>query len=468
MDDEQLLELASGLVNKAYISHGAAMMRQRTSAFKSLLAQRRMPDEGWDELTIESFLHDLAAMESNNAMDGVGAGEREGRVLCPMVWRRHYGFSHGIGRSGDLLAQQPKASGGSLLQALGNKLVLDVIRSSGVPCCKEAIVFPCATGMTLTLVLLALKAQRPEARYVLWPRIDQKTCLKCIYAAGLEPYVIENKLVGDALTTDLDALDAAIQLLTPDEIVAVLSTTSCFAPRLPDKIIPIAALCKTAAVPHVVNNAYGVTLRKVMNHIQEASLIGRVDAFVQSTDKNFCVPVGGAVVASANADFVQLVAKRYPGRASAAPNTDVLITLLHLGKAGWKALLVQREEVFAYLRERMLAFAASKQERILDTSANVVSLAMTVNSLGDRAGALGAALFVRHVTGARINRNRQEKLTKIEANEFVNYGQHYSAYPHSYLNVAAGIGMSRDDVVVLLERLQRAWADVTSVKPSAQ
>jgi hypothetical protein len=49
------------------------------------------------------------------------------------------------------------------------------------------IVMPSATGMALTCVLLAAAAARgPQARYVVWSRIDQKTCLKCITAANLE------------------------------------------------------------------------------------------------------------------------------------------------------------------------------------------------------------------------------------------------------------------------------------------
>lgn len=39
-------------------------------------------------------------------------GEREGRVVCPLVARRHYLLAHGIGRSGDIAAEQPKAAGG--------------------------------------------------------------------------------------------------------------------------------------------------------------------------------------------------------------------------------------------------------------------------------------------------------------------------------------------------------------------
>ena len=45
----------------------------------------------------------------------------------------------------------------------------------------------------------------------------------------------------------------------------------------------------------------------------KAHRVGRVDAFVQSTDKNFMVPVGGAIVASSSADFIQRISQMYPG-----------------------------------------------------------------------------------------------------------------------------------------------------------
>ena len=47
-------------------------------------------------------------MDSNNFLDNVGAGEREGRVACPLVARQRYHLAHGIGRSGDIAAEQPK------------------------------------------------------------------------------------------------------------------------------------------------------------------------------------------------------------------------------------------------------------------------------------------------------------------------------------------------------------------------
>ena len=41
-------------------------------------------------------------------------------------------------------------------------------------------------------------------RYVLWPRIDQKTCLKSIQASGFEPVVVPMRREGDQLVTDVE------------------------------------------------------------------------------------------------------------------------------------------------------------------------------------------------------------------------------------------------------------------------
>ena len=40
----------------------------------------------------------------------------------------------------------------------------------------------------------------------------------------------------------------------------------------------------------------------------------RLDAFVQSTDKNLMVPVGGSVIAGYDAEFVRYISKNYPGK----------------------------------------------------------------------------------------------------------------------------------------------------------
>jgi O-phospho-L-seryl-tRNASec:L-selenocysteinyl-tRNA synthase len=101
---------------------------------------------------------------------------------------------------------------------------------------------------------------------------------------------------------------------------------------------------------HIVNNAYGIQSRQSNNWIELASRKGRVDMIVQSTDKNFMVPVGGAVLASSKVDYVKNVAQIYPGRASAQIHIDLLITLVQMGQSTWQELLKEREELFPVLK----------------------------------------------------------------------------------------------------------------------
>ncbi|MEE4248059.1 MAG: hypothetical protein V2I33_21920 [Kangiellaceae bacterium] len=110
-------------------------------------------------------------MDSNNYAGKAGVGEREGRVIAPMVARRHYYMSHGVGRSGELTALQPKAIGSSILASLTNSLAKHALSLCQLHA-KQAIVVPLATGMCLTVVLLALRARRPAATKVILPRID--------------------------------------------------------------------------------------------------------------------------------------------------------------------------------------------------------------------------------------------------------------------------------------------------------
>lgn len=95
-------------------------------------------------------------------------------------------------------------------------------------------------------------------RYVLWPRIDQKTCLKAILSANVEAVPIENILIGDELRTNVPLLESEIQRLGADSILCIITTTSCFAPRGADSLVEVAKLCQQQGIGHIVNNAYGV------------------------------------------------------------------------------------------------------------------------------------------------------------------------------------------------------------------
>lgn len=118
-----------------------------------------------------------------------------------------------------------------------------------------------------------------------------------------------------------------LQRISPECVLCVFTTTSTFAPRTPDQVDMVAKvsklvglitmlrylmrqlypfssrnlytqLCKAYDIPHVVNNAYGLQCSKCCHLIEMGCRTGRIDFVVQSTDKNFMVPVGGAIVAS--------------------------------------------------------------------------------------------------------------------------------------------------------------------------
>lgn len=279
-----------------------------------------MPEQGWSEVEVERLLRTLADMDSNNFPGNCGVGEREGRIYSGLVSRRTWNMTHGIGRSGDLKEFQPKATGSSTLVALTNSLAVDWLRLNGARGVKEAFVAPVATGMAMTLCLLTLKQKRPFAKYVVWSRVDQKSCFKAIMTAGYIPVVIELVKAGDELRTDKKRMEA--EMLSqlpggPEEVLAVITTTSCFAPRAADDVPAVAEICGKLGVPHIVNNAYGVQSSKCMHIIEEAGRADmgrRVDAFVQSTDKNLMVPVGGSIISGYDSEFVRDVARNYPGQ----------------------------------------------------------------------------------------------------------------------------------------------------------
>ncbi|KAE8886773.1 O-phosphoseryl-tRNA(Sec) selenium transferase [Phytophthora fragariae] len=462
--------LAQQLVPFTYVQQGLDAVRSREKLVTSLLAQRRLPDEGWDDASVELLLHTLSAMDSNNFRGSAGAGEREARVFSPLVARRHFYLAHGVGRSGDVAAVQPKAAGSSLMVQVANALAKDVLRLAGMRAVQAALVLPVATGMSLTLVLLQLKESKPHARYVIWPRIDQKSCFKSILAAGLTPLVLANVLVeeedgrpGGFLKTDLAGMTALMDQYGSDSVLAVMSTTSCFAPRAYDCVEEIAKLCQERNIAHVINNAYGVQASKCVHQVELAMRTGRVDAAVQSLDKNFMVPVGGAIVCSASREVVNRVAQLYPGRASATPTLDFFITMLQMGKHGYKRLLEERKHLAAYMREQLEALAADEGERLLHVSNNEISFAMTLSTFcsnimdlqekSRQLTLLGAMLFSRGVSGARVVSCLDHKT--IAGHEFNAFGAHHEAFPVAYVTFACALGMQRGEVDLLVTKLRK-------------
>eukprot|EP00752_Nemacystus_decipiens_P001780 g1720.t1 len=456
-------EQARNLVKASYISQGEQALNGRRKQVTALLSNRRLPARGWDDAQIEYLLTEISLMDSNNFSENVGVGEREGRVYSGLVARRNYRLSHGVGRSGDVAEVQPKAAGSSLLAKLAHALARDALRLAGLGNARACLVLPMATGMSLALTLAALRAAKPAAKAVVWPRMDQKSCLKAIVTAGFTPVVVENLIEGDAVVTDVEGVRAAVERCGADNVLCVVTTTSCFAPRMPDKVDAIARVCDAKGVGHVINNAYGVQCSQTCRLINRAMSVGRVDAVVQSTDKNFLVPVGGAVVCGPDAAFIEQVGKSYAGRASSGPCLDLFITLLSMGEEGWRRLLAEREALVEPFRRRLREVAESNGERLLESSGNNISFAVTLDTMSgaardqvapqdanggvatSAAGApasafLGSMLFTRCVSGTRVVPRGQHK--SVGGVEFTGYGASVSGYPHDYLTAACAVGLS--------------------------
>ncbi|XP_022083546.1 O-phosphoseryl-tRNA(Sec) selenium transferase-like isoform X2 [Acanthaster planci] len=449
--------LCEKLIPVTYVQQGREARRAHEKKIRNLLEHRKWPEDGWDDATIELLLQELSAMDSNNFMANCGVGEREARIASSLVARRHFRLGHGIGRSGDIAAIQPKAAGSSIIMKLTNAMALDAMKMAGVRSTAACFVVPLATGMSLVLCFLALRQLRPSAKYIIWTRIDQKTCFKSILTAGLQPIIIENCLEGDELRTDVREIERQIQERGAENILCVFSTTSCFAPRVPDRLEEIAKLCKDSGVGHVVNNAYGVQSSKCMHLIQQAARVGRVDAFVQSTDKNFLVPVGGSIIAGTDEKFVDKIAQTFPGRASASPTIDLFITFLSLGAEGYKKLLKERKEMYSYLQDELKTVAEGHGERLLRMPHNPISMAMTLGlQLEDdrkEVSEVGSMLFKRNVSGARVVPRGVTKT--IGGYDFTGYGSHCNDYPTGYLTVAAAIGITKEDVDLFVKRLDK-------------
>ncbi|GKT25723.1 O-phosphoseryl-tRNA(Sec) selenium transferase [Aduncisulcus paluster] len=292
-----------------------------------------LPQKGWDDISIKYLLNVLASLDSNNAPGSIGLGEREGRTLSPLVKDRSFSLTHGIGRSGDVAAVQPKAAGSSLAVKIANGIALDMIRICGVRSASDAIILPIATGQAISLVIsmIQLSKSSHRIRKVLWLRMDQKSVPKAILSLNLDIVVVSGKIDGDKVVCDLKSVENAISLYH-QSLLCVISTASCFAPRVPDPIVQISQICGKYNVPHVVNGAYALQTRQTsilihesfrlsskykqsiiqQQYLMETGIIPscdekkkskkkqippyRCDYVVSSLDKNFLCPVGGAVV----------------------------------------------------------------------------------------------------------------------------------------------------------------------------
>ena len=194
--------LCESLVSTSYVRQADEASKRQTKLFSQLVSNRKLPTDGWNEQVIESFLLELSQLDSNNFLDNCGVGEREGRVYSKLVQRRNFSLHHGIGRSGDVSADQPKAIGSSIIAKLANILVADAMKISGLQSIDSTttLLLPLCTGMSLCSVFNALRAHQREEQNakederqntIVWTRLDQKTCIKSILASGYDVCVVD-------------------------------------------------------------------------------------------------------------------------------------------------------------------------------------------------------------------------------------------------------------------------------------
>ena len=172
-------------------------------------------------------------------------------------------------------------------------------------------------------------------------------------------------------------------------------------------------------------------------------------------------------------DIVSEVATRYPGRASVQPTKDLFITLLSMGKAGFRQLLSDREQLNKDMREGVWTLASELGERPIGSTSNPISMGITLNRSvfylapvleivvlirielveyrldgmlmrgDDAVTSLGSMLFARGVTGARTISGGKSKA--VSGYSFDNYGASANSFRVPYITFAAAIGGSMDE-----------------------
>jgi O-phospho-L-seryl-tRNASec:L-selenocysteinyl-tRNA synthase len=439
---EQYLE---GLLPKPMLKRSLVAYGSQTNLIRDFLKQRKVPQSGWPDDVIRLLLKFLSMMDTDKDLEGIRIGEREARVASPLVSELASGFCHGVGRSGSLISPQPKAPGASMLYELANRCALDVLQRLGAPKLKSAVVFPLATGMSIALALAAAKdASGAEQNAVVFPRVDHDSPLKAIGLVNLSPRIVEGITCGDAVRIPIEGVAGAID----KHCVAILSTTTFFPPREADSIVEIARIASEKNVFHIINNAYGVQSREIMRGIQSAINAGRVDAIIQSTDKNFMTPVGGAIIASPDEEFMDRIASRYAGRASASPIYQFLASILSIGIEGYETLRDSQESNRRLLENLLGKTADLFGERLLKVR-SPIACAMTITEANP--SLLGGILYSLRLSGPRVIPQGSR-------------GSCCENYPCSYVVMNAAIGARDIDITEGVGKLKLGLQQAMSKK----
>ena len=433
------------------LDRGQIVINNFLKPIKTLFEQKSVPKEPWSDEQIEFLLLTLSNMDTDKDNKAARVGEREARIASKLHLQTSAGFCHGIGRSGFLTAPQPKAPGGSIMYEISNYLARDILRNFGLPNVKEVIIAPLCTGMSLSLTLGALRPRIDDNNTsnkstVIVPQIDHKAVLKAIDLMGLKTKIVKGKIYGDAVRIPIEDIESSLD----DDCFAIISLTSFFPPREHDNIKDISRLAQEKGLIHVIINAYGVQSPEWMKLIRAAIDAGRVDAIIQSTDKNFLTPIGGALIASPIKESIDKISQAYAGRASATPIVNFLISMLSFGISGYQKLIEEQQQNRKILEEKLSEVAIKINERLLDVH-NPVAVALSLETLKtEQLYALGGALYNLRVTGPRVY-NPKEK----------SFGTCCENYPTPYIVMNAAIGSKTKDITSAVERFEKAYLQIT-------
>jgi len=430
------------------LNRGQLVLNDFLKPIKILFEQKNVPKEPWTDEQIDFLLQALSNMDTDKDENAARVGEREARIASKLHLNISGGFCHGVGRSGYLTAPQPKAPGGSIMYEISNYLARNFLKNFGLPNIKEAIVVPLSTGMSLALCLGALRLSLEQNKNkILLPRIDHKSLLKAIDLMGFEPKIVNGKVYGDAVRVPIEDIKANLD----DKCFAIISITSFFPPREHDDIKEISKFANENGLIHIIINAYGVQSPEWMKLIRTAIDSGRVDAIIQSTDKNVLTPVGGAVIASPAKDIITKISQAYAGRASASPIVNFLISMLSLGINGYQNLLDEQKRNRALLEEKLKDIADKINEKILNVF-NPVAVALSLKNLKkEQLYALGGALYNLRVTGPRVYNPFED-----------NFGVCCDDYHTPYIVMNAAIGATKSDIIKAVERFVKAYNQILS------
>jgi|SRR5882757_8157939 len=93
--------------------------------------------------------------------------------------------------------------------------------------------------------------------------------------SGLKTIVVDTVFLSSIsfspVQTNVDAIAEVIKEKGVDNILCIITTTSCFAPRLVDDVESVASLCKDTPIFHLVNNAYGLQSTKCSHALKEGN-----------------------------------------------------------------------------------------------------------------------------------------------------------------------------------------------------